>query len=88
MSSTNTVVRLRFLRSGVGEIGGSGEGQKILGKGGMCRCLSGVGGVVARDLDPDNIGEEGGGDCDRDRERYGHGEEFRSCVCVEERSED
>jgi len=71
----------------MGEMGGSGEGQKNLSKGGMCR-FSGVGGVVARDLDPDKIGEEGGGDCDRDRERYGHGEEFRSCVRAEERSED
>ena len=68
-------------------MGGSGEGQKKLGKGGMCR-LSGAGGVIAQDLDPDKIGEEGGGDWDRDRERYGHGEEFRSCVRTEERSED
>ena len=50
-------------------------------------CFSG-GGVVARDFDPGKVGEEGGGDCDRDRERYGDGEEFRSCVRVEERSKD
>lgn len=49
-------------------------------------CSLGVGGVVVQDLDPDKIGEEGGGDCDRDR--YGDGEEFRSWVRVEERSED
>ena len=53
----------------------------------LCRLL-GVGGVGGRDLDLDEIGDEGGDDCERDRGRYGVGEEFRSCLRVEERSED
>ena len=44
--------------------------------------------MVGRHWDRGEIGDEDGGDCDRDRERYGVGEEYRSCVCVEERSED
>ena len=50
----------------------------------MICCLLGVGGVGSRNLDLDEIGDEGGGD----RKRYGDGEESRSRRRVEKRSED
>lgn len=68
-------------------MGGGGEGRGNLGGGGTF-CRLGVGGVVSRDLDLVETGDEGGGDCDRDGERYGEGEEFRLCARVEGRSED
>ena len=52
----------------------------------FCR-LSGMGGVIARDLDPDKIGDDDG-DRDNDREWGGDGEELRLCARVEGRDED
>lgn len=69
------------------ETGGSEEGQEIFGEGILWRS-SGVGRAVGRGLDLDEIGDEGGDDCDPDRERYGEGEEFRLYARVEGRSED
>jgi hypothetical protein len=52
----------------------------------MFRCLLGVREVVVRDLNLDEIGDEGGGDCDR--KRYGDGEGLCLRVRLEGRSED
>ena len=84
MSWADTAMRVRF--SGVRETGGRGVMSENLDGRGIR--WGDLGGVAVWDSDLDESGDEGDVERGFEFERYGDGEEFRSFVCVEERSED